>query len=284
MTEQTLIDRYLEIISGDSAAAALAPTLKECAVMLRSSEFTEARSHLGGMPHLPAGMEWPTRNDGTPLALLLEVFLDEVPNFVGREDLPAAGVLQAWYDSEGLPYDAEDGALVLYHADADSLIFVEDEPDGTVHNHCPVRFQPRVSVMSSYHLAVLDITDAPAGSDDDENDRHYAFHERLSHTAVEMAVGQPLPRAEDGSLAEAAYDSSTFAAYVPHQLMGHMATIQDENYDPEFQLLFQIDSDDGDEDCPGWSWGDAGILWFHIKPEDLKARRFDRVSYQWSCC
>jgi uncharacterized protein YwqG len=38
-------------------------------------------------------------------------------------------------------------------------------------------------------------------------------------------------------------------------------------------LLLQIDSDD----AIGWTWGDAGRLYFWIRKQDLAARRFDRV-------
>ncbi|MBA4063379.1 MAG: hypothetical protein C0501_06635 [Isosphaera sp.] len=44
--------------------------------------------------------------------------------------------------------------------------------------------------------------------------------------------------------------------------------------------LLTLDSDDG----PGWMWSDAGLLYFTIREEDLRAGRFDRVRFDMQCC
>lgn len=61
-----------------------------------------------------------------------------------------------------------------------------------------------------------------------------------------------------------------------HQLLGHPLWIQTmpESIDKERILLLQIDSDDH-ENGPGWMWGDAGRIYFTIKPDDLAACYFD---------
>lgn len=43
--------------------------------------------------------------------------------------------------------------------------------------------------------------------------------------------------------------------------------------EPELCLLLQFDSNQG----AGMEWGDVGRLYFWIHPDDLRARRFDRV-------
>lgn len=48
----------------------------------------------------------------------------------------------------------------------------------------------------------------------------------------------------------------------------------------DWVLLLQIDSD---ERCPGWMWGDAGRLYFWIRSEDLKAKRFDKTWMALQC-
>ncbi len=44
-------------------------------------------------------------------------------------------------------------------------------------------------------------------------------------------------------------------------------------------LLAQVDSDDN----ANMMWGDVGMLYWLIRPEDLTARRFDRALFTWQC-
>ncbi len=69
-----------------------------------------------------------------------------------------------------------------------------------------------------------------------------------------------------------------------HQLLGHPLWIQTQacEIDKEQILLLQLDSDDH-EDGPGWMWGDAGRIYFTIKPEDLAACRFDNAEMTLEC-
>lgn len=47
----------------------------------------------------------------------------------------------------------------------------------------------------------------------------------------------------------------------------------------QWQLLAQFDTDDD----AGFMWGDCGILYYMIRPQDLAAGAFDRVSVTWQC-
>jgi len=42
----------------------------------------------------------------------------------------------------------------------------------------------------------------------------------------------------------------------------------------DWLLLLQLDSED---QAPGWMWGDVGRLYFWIRVQDLRARKFERV-------
>jgi len=44
--------------------------------------------------------------------------------------------------------------------------------------------------------------------------------------------------------------------------------------------LAQFDSDDAAD----MMWGDTGMLYWLIRPDDLAARRFDRAAFTWQCC
>jgi uncharacterized protein YwqG len=47
----------------------------------------------------------------------------------------------------------------------------------------------------------------------------------------------------------------------------------------QWQLLLQLDSDDGAK----MMWGDAGMLYFWIRRDDLRAGRFDKVWMAFQC-
>nr|WSX54135.1 YwqG family protein [Streptomyces sp. NBC_00974] len=44
-------------------------------------------------------------------------------------------------------------------------------------------------------------------------------------------------------------------------------------------LLAQFDS----EDTADMMWGDAGVLYWLIRPEDLAERNFERAMFTWQC-
>ena len=68
-----------------------------------------------------------------------------------------------------------------------------------------------------------------------------------------------------------------------HQMLGHPFCIQNDDPVPGHTLLLQLDSD-WERNGPGWIWGDAGLLYFFILPEDLKNKRFEKVKCVWQCC
>lgn len=67
-----------------------------------------------------------------------------------------------------------------------------------------------------------------------------------------------------------------------HQMLGYPLWIQDDDMASGKILLLQLDTDE-EENGPGWMWGDAGRLFFWIKPGDLAARRFDRAQLVLEC-
>ena len=68
-----------------------------------------------------------------------------------------------------------------------------------------------------------------------------------------------------------------------HQMLGEPYCIQGNNMYPGHELLLQLDSD-WRIDGPGWIWGDAGIIYFFIKPADLNAKRFEKIKAVFECC
>ena len=64
-----------------------------------------------------------------------------------------------------------------------------------------------------------------------------------------------------------------------HQMLGYPVYIQDEDMAPGKILLLQLDTDDD----TGWMWGDMGMIYFWIAPQELDARNFDDVRLILEC-
>jgi uncharacterized protein YwqG len=94
---------------------------------------TAGLSRLGGMPRLPARVEWPRRGSG-PLALMAEIALDEMAAASAAVPawLPRTGSLAFFYDYDDMPWGDDpadaDGAFVLFSPQPLSSRTPEVEP------------------------------------------------------------------------------------------------------------------------------------------------------------
>ena len=68
-------------------------------------------------------------------------------------------------------------------------------------------------------------------------------------------------------------DKDTVERDAHHQMLGYPIYIQDKDMAPGKILLLQLDTDDD----TGWMWGDMGMIYFWIAPQELDARNFDDV-------
>ena len=74
-------------------------------------------------------------------------------------------------------------------------------------------------------------------------------------------------------------DNDTVEREAQHQMLGYPVYIQDEDMAPGKVLLLQLDTDDD----TGWMWGDMGMIYFWIAPQELDARNFDDVRLILEC-
>ncbi|MFV5992196.1 YwqG family protein [Streptomyces sp. NPDC056231] len=240
---------------------------------------------LGGLPSLPVDVEWPVWNEHGPLSFVASIDCARLPTAALDIDLPEAGALLFFYfdgqldDGDALVL-AEDraswaGARVLYVA-ADEKVAECGTPAGlkpypmvplaarvemtaTEPWHPSVRaaFAPGAPLRNRYDHPVCsqEFLDALWGFDD-EVGHQIGGHPHSVQNPVEIEIAEAVL---DG---EVPWDdprlSKEAAAWV---------------------LLAQFDSDDAAD----MMWGDAGALYWLIRPEDLAARRFDRTMFTWQC-
>ncbi len=245
----------------------------------------DVAGRLGGLPALPAASEWPLWEGHGPLSFVASIDCASLPLAAVDIDLPDAGTLLFFYfdgqldDGEALVL-AEDreswaGARVLYVA-ADEEVVERGTPAG-VESYPVVPLTARLGMTAAepWHPQIRDV----------------------------FAAGAPLGNRYDHPVCSQEFLDALwgFDGEVGHQIGGHAHSVQNPVEieiaeavldgkvswdDPRLSdeaggwvLLAQFDS----EDAAGMMWGDAGALYWLIRPEDLAERRFERAMFTWQC-
>jgi hypothetical protein len=210
-------------------------------------------SRVGGAPEVPVGTAWP-RHGGRALVHLATIAFAELPEVEGRDLFPS------------------DGTLAIFADIADDSEFWEPVGPGD-----PDRSQ--IALVETRPGSEVVALTPPADA----------------HVLPERCV-RPTPRLQ---LQEAGFGSATSRYGVdaideqaiddlrwrlighPHraQLLGFPPVAQDDPRDEGDIALFHIDSDEFDI-----GFLDGGDLLFFLSPQDLAARRWDRVTAWPSSC
>lgn len=216
-------------------------------------------SKVFGAPYFPKNMPFPTNENGTPLKLLAQLNFEQMPQF---SHFPTTGILQFFID----PYDD------VYGMDFD---------DGTSQQNFRVIYHETIE-------SAIDEAELPTYDDDElmmpgttEAKMHFA--EATQPVSLVDFRAEQLP--ED---VREEYDSwdeyiETYFKQPLHQIGGYSYFTQTDPREYDYKnyttMLLQIDSDMGLD----LIWGDVGIANFFITEEQLKARDFSSVLYNWDC-
>jgi uncharacterized protein YwqG len=210
----------------------------------------------------------------------------------GVLDLPRRGMLLFFCDEESPPYggpDDSDAFAVVYlplDSDDQTETHLAEVPEGLVaHDDSGGQGgMPGVVVLEALPELALP---APypdevraMGLSDAERDAYWRLAEELEREGARMptdAAEAPVhrlggvpreiqnPMEAECELARRGEDPYA----VPYSRREEIA----EEAKARWRLLLQVDSDD----AAGLMWGDAGILYYWIRDDDLAARRFDRA-------
>ncbi|MFD0270515.1 YwqG family protein [Streptomyces sp. NPDC127106] len=241
--------------------------------------------HLGGLPALPATAEWPAWDGHGPLSFIASIDCARLPAAELDIDLPTVGTLLFFYfdgqldDGYSLVL-AEDrgswaGARVL-HVAADEEVADRGTPAGLKpYPVVPLAARVEMTATEPWNPSVRAAfaPGAPLGN-------------RYGHPVCSQEFLDALWEFDDE---------------VGHQIGGHAHSVQNPVEieiaeavldgevswdDPRLSeeagnwvLLAQFDS----EDAADMMWGDAGALYWLIRPEDLAERRFERAMFTWQC-
>lgn len=229
----------------------LKSTIKSSNRIIFTLEETKPwESKLGGCPYLEDIEQYPIGENGKPMMFFAQINITEMPPL---PDFPQEGLLQFYVEADecyGL-----DGACVV--------------------KYIPVYKTDEAALVSENPY-----------SEDYEDNLPFTDNCKISFTQEEVFVGTECPEFQDqfGDLSrkemDALYDlcdasDSRIGGY-PYFVQDAPAYYNSE----EFVLLLQLDVDD----TSGLMFGDSGNCNFFISREDLLAKNFSEVEYDWQCC
>jgi uncharacterized protein YwqG len=229
--------------------------------------------HLGGTPLLPVDLPWPSWDGHGPLTYVAGLDCAQLPSRVAIPGLPTDGQLLFFYfdgqcdDGQALVLpgepDGQSGARVL-HIDAAQPVQARSTPDGLEpYPRVPLTAQVTITAPSYDHPVLHDTF----GAEFSHTAARHPLRDNTFCTAIGLNDDQPL------------HQLGGYAWPVQGDVEYEVATV-DDSHPREWILLAQFDSDD----TADMLWGDRGILYWMIRPEDLVARRFDRAAFTWQCC
>jgi uncharacterized protein YwqG len=265
----------------DAVIALLAPSIRLIPDPTQPTDI--GRSRIGGLPDLPAEVDWPVYQKlpdplphwapasweqllGQPLAFLLQVNLTEVRPYDLDRHLPACGM------------------LYFFYLDVIERFCLSPRPDEIIR----VLFIPDNKELRR--------VSAPANLPPDCVYRGFTLSPRLEWTIpepfdlwkaeieqkdIESQLEQWSDLIDCPSLQTEAAELQGFAPHSEpkHRLLGHPQLIQ--SFCTGARLLLQVDSDytwrDPRLPQTGMMWGDAGRIFFYISQEDLAEHRFETV-------
>ena len=248
-------------------------------------------AQLGGLPALPIN-SWPVWPGNGPLSHVLTIDCASLAAMLPGSGLPGTGRLAFFY-FDGLSYihregsgvggwdpATQEGARVLWlHPEESTTADLADAATPAPPGLTPF---PAVALTAVHALTWPD-----------------AYDPRLRRMLDIAGLAQPaadweLPPAVDSLYADL---GEKWRARPAHQVGGNPDPVQpggSVQLEAEgieralsgtgdqvgaWQLLAQVDSDD----TAAMMWGDAGTLYFLIRPDDLHDRRFDQARFVWQC-
>lgn len=258
--------------------AAHADALARGAIRLRPQPSDAAggavgASRLGGQPDMPAGVAWPAKQD-TPMAFVGQIRLEEVAPYDSAHLLPPSGLLSFFYDAAqetygGDPADRAGFRVVHFTGDAATLQRQPFPPTLLA----TARFQPcALTFASELTIAPSPPLEIPGLAWTPEQQRRYE-----AATAAVLGEQPSRPKSQMLGFPNQLQDDMRLEC----QLASHGVSVDAAASDPRtatlspgasnWELLLQVDS----EPAAGMQWADAGMLYYWVERDALRAGAVD---------
>jgi hypothetical protein len=219
----------------------------------RTDDIAIGASKVGGDPDLPADVAWPDR--GGPMEFLAQIDLAEAAAALPTR-LPSSGHLWFFLRTGAWGGKPADDGLVLYApagVELASRTFPGAEAPEQTPSSCAV-------TMTGYEDLPDESAVLPPRAEEHEVEGYLEIRDYLAQAggSAHKLLGHDNP-VQGPVLEEARHEAKDGADWI---------------------LLLQLDTDDRAE----MMWGDAGMLYFCIRADDLDARRFDQALLIMQCC
>lgn len=275
----------------EAVASTHLPSLPFYQLIITDEPTKITESKLGGCPYIPVGGSLPLASNHTPLIMLAQLNLSQF-----AEDIfpIKEGILQFWleasvfYGQDFVNPCCQENFRVIYYNELTTPISEEE-----VMAPYSDMDEKRISLfpLSSPLTANLKITgrvDTRRITPDDFEFEYVVLQEynRLfPDTPISHLRAVILPALDAGE--DEIINQCLESEAENHCLLGYPTFTKN---DPrteqesfrEYILLFQLDSDDFNEN--ELVWRDCGIANWFIHPDDLKKGDFSRVLFHWDCC
>ena len=235
-------------------------------------------SKFGGKPDVPKDFEWESYK-GKPLAFIAQFDLRETARYDDDWLLPRAGLLSFFYELDTMEWGYDPGTLdcacVYYFPPEESLSpaeFPEDLAEEFRLNEARI-------VMNSKRSYPCPEDDIELPLTEDELDEYFDIYDEMTPEYPETSsklLGHP-------ELIQGAIGTQCEMVSRGVYMGRGMPDIPDElkGDGKDWILLFQLDSFDN-ESCP-LMFGDGGRIYWYIKKDDLKNKRFDKAQLVLQC-
>ncbi len=237
------------------------------------ADLARGASRVGGSADLPAGFAWPVFEE-RPLAFIAQFDLAALPKTI--KELPPTGTLAFFYDEETMRwgFDPKDVgcAHVAYFPGGTVLVPTPTPEPARTFLPCSVTIARTVDLPQLGDLVAQPLREKLKQSERAAYEKLVASNDETYH----HLLGQPQLIQNDMRV-QCELVSHGFNTSTPAGFQEGKAFIGD---GMNWTLLLQIDTDDDEEEGPGWAWGDVGRIYFWVTREDLAAQRFDR---SWLC-
>lgn len=239
--------------------------------ILEGTVGADAHSSIGGRPSLPKDAQWPVDETGKPMVFLAQLNFADLPKLEGY---PQTGVLSFFVKDEDLqgckfPSLGDQGFKIFYHPDPDALARhpLPDQPAEYVPMSLilategrPLQGRAALAPLTNNCMEVTEMT--KGWYPDCPRDLWDTFGDDLLNAKPSQVYvgGHPDFIQYDVRRAGATPDYTAYTEVLLQMGFVHSKT-------REIEIC----------------WGDAGEACFLITKDDLAARRFDRVLYNWDC-
>lgn len=266
------IRQLLQEVGLDRLAAAIESRSQPSLHLIAGKRGSQSVGRLGGRPNMPKEVKWPTWLDGQPLSFVAQFDLAILPK-LQELPLPGKGSLFFFYDAVNQPwgYDPKEAGCckVIY---CPSRLSENSPRRPHVDLDEEARFKP-IALTASVE------TSLPSTNDTLFRELHITQQEFDTYLKLVDPLRSPVYRIGghaneiqgdvrlQAQLVSNGIDCGDSNGYVQGRKKGLNAGASD------WRLLLQVDS----EERTGMYWGESGRIYFLIRHEDLRHRRFDKV-------